>query len=236
MGKGQWHFARWLIILRQWHKGISLLPEEPKTIPAWVKLFGILSELMLVLGISFITRRFGTPLLTYAISAKQGHLDFACVYVELDAKAGIYKKADFFKSFGEPYFVKAKYEWVPLHCPSYQVFGHSPSNCQARVDPNTNPNLAQCNLPKPQEWHEVPKQKKKGNEALPKSNGSKTTTKGGPLSISAIHTIRHTDPGMSWRQAIYSYTSCISYFFLTYGYIKSHHCGSYGGRKAPHPS
>ena len=103
-------------------------------ISTWVKLYGILNELAHVLGISFVASHFGQFLLTDAIFAKQGCLDFVQVCVKLDARLGISKETNFFKSSSEPYTVSMEYEWLPLLYPFYEIFKHFQSNCPCKQD------------------------------------------------------------------------------------------------------
>ena len=178
MSQGQWHFARCPVILRRWHDGISLIPEEPKKMPVWIKLFGIPNTMAHVQGISFIASRFGRPLLTDAISAKQKRLDFARVCVELDAEKGICREGKFHKLNGETYTVKPEYEWMPLHCTTCQVFGHSMSNCQKS---NTGPELTKTSMQrKPTEWIQVAKANKRAKnvEGMVQRNKAENEPKG----------------------------------------------------------
>ena len=121
-----------LVVLHRWHKGISLTPEEPKAIPAWVKLFRIPTDLAHNSEISFVASKFSRLLLTDAVSARQGRMDFVCVCIELDASKGFRREANFFKLDGSPYNVRAEYERVPLHCPTCCIFGHSAMSCPKR--------------------------------------------------------------------------------------------------------
>ena len=120
------------VILRRWYKDISFTPEEPKTIQAWVKLYGIPNDLTHVPRIRFVASRFTRPCLTDVVSAKQGCLDFTHICIKLDACKGICREANFYKSIGVPYKVKAKYEWIPLHYPTCCIFGNSTVSCPAR--------------------------------------------------------------------------------------------------------
>ena len=142
-------------MLRRWFDGIKLTPEEPRKLPVWVKLFSIPESMFHVKAISFIASRFGRPLFTDFISAKQRRLDYARVCVELDATKGLCREGKFYKLSGEPYFVKPEYEWTPLHCPACQVFGHTKSNCPAKAKANIAGDSVAKIPPKAPEWKQV---------------------------------------------------------------------------------
>ena len=133
LGLGHWQFARCPIILRRWHSDISLEPKEPKTISIWTKLHGILSNMAHVRGISFVVARFGHPLITDTISAKQSRLDYARVCLDLDATKPLQQEAEFCKTSGHPYLVRAEYKWLSSHCHDYSVFRHSASSCLVKA-------------------------------------------------------------------------------------------------------
>ena len=165
MAQGQWHFARCPVILRKWYDGISLTPEEPKSMPIWIKLYGIPNSMSHTKGISFIASRFGRPLHTDSISEGQRRLDYARVCVEIEATKGICREGKFNKSNGQPYIVKPVYERLPFHCPTCQVFGHMQTNCPARKMENSGPSKREETPSMAPQWKKVARRRGKDREA-----------------------------------------------------------------------
>ena len=86
-------------------------------------------------------------------------MDFARVYVELDAARGVCNEGKFHKTNGKAYIVKPEYEWMPMHCPNYQVFCHSTSNCQkTKIAPKETGPKAQLQS---MEWKQVARGKRR---------------------------------------------------------------------------
>ena len=104
------------------------------------------NKLVHITSLSFIASKFGRPLLTDIVSAKQGRLNYVRVYVKLDLEKRITKKENFMKVSSKPYKVYAEYEWLPLHCNSYKAFSQMANNCQLR---NANMTLLKANMALP---------------------------------------------------------------------------------------
>ena len=91
-----------------------------------MKPYGIPNELIHLQGINFIANRFGMPLLTNAVVAKQSRLDFIRVCIEQNVSNILAKEVKFYEVSEELYIMRIVYEWNPLIVPPVRYLATLP--------------------------------------------------------------------------------------------------------------
>ncbi|PWA41468.1 hypothetical protein CTI12_AA553620 [Artemisia annua] len=130
------------IVLNIWETGIWLDKTEPTSIPIWVCIYNIPSELCNGNVIGKIMSGVGRPMLMDKMTKdrclkKAGVLDFARVLVEVSANEGLPNVLEIeYPSLGNrPAKIgklEVKYQWKPPLCTHCGTFGHSTLACSVR--------------------------------------------------------------------------------------------------------
>ncbi|GJR81175.1 RNA-directed DNA polymerase, eukaryota, reverse transcriptase zinc-binding domain protein [Tanacetum coccineum] len=132
------------LILKKWHLDENLLKEDVGTIPVWVKLHGVPVTDFSEDGLSAIATKLGTPLILDSYTSdicmqSWGRLSYARAMIEL--RADLELKDNIMmampKIAGEGHYtcnIHVEYEWKPLRCASYNIFGHIHEECLKNTD------------------------------------------------------------------------------------------------------
>nr|GEY00185.1 hypothetical protein [Tanacetum cinerariifolium] len=134
-----WFIQNNSLILKKWHPDENLLKEDVSTVQVWVKLHGVPVTIFSEDGLGAIATKLGTPLMLdsytfYMCIQSWGRSSYARVMVEL--KAVVELKDNIVVAMPEITMeghytcnVCVDYEWKPLRCSSYKVFGHVHEEC-----------------------------------------------------------------------------------------------------------
>lgn len=71
LDRAPWHMANRPLVLKKWHPNMTLLFEELKTIPLWMKLFGVPLEYWTPVGLGHIASAVGKALHTDKMTANK---------------------------------------------------------------------------------------------------------------------------------------------------------------------
>lgn len=146
--KGPWVVMGQALHLKAWNREFDFKKEEFKTIPVWVKLYGIPSTYWSSDGLSAIASRLGIPLYADGITAKANRLEFAriCVEMKVGSDFPLFFGVD--TEYGETFEVRVEYSWRPLQCSHCNVFGHSSAKCPKHAPPSSNTNKIHAHIAK----------------------------------------------------------------------------------------
>ncbi|GJX67790.1 beta-caryophyllene synthase [Tanacetum coccineum] len=152
---GPWFICNNPLILKKWHPNENLLKEDVSSVPVWVKLYGVPVTAFNEDGLSDIATKLGTPLMLDSYTSDMcmqswGRSSYARVMIELRssyARVMIELKVDVElkdnivvampKITREGHYtcnVRVEFEWKPLRCSSYKVFGHVHVECTKNTE------------------------------------------------------------------------------------------------------
>ncbi|GAV92904.1 DUF4283 domain-containing protein, partial [Cephalotus follicularis] len=83
LSNGPWEVWGAYLALRRWEEGMSLCKDSFSSIPVWVKLVNVPSELWTRPGLSYVASALGVPLCMDAATSAGNRLSFARVCVEM---------------------------------------------------------------------------------------------------------------------------------------------------------
>lgn len=121
------------LVLIKWDWKLTLNKAETmKSIPSWVKIYNLPLFLWNSSCLSKVVSAFGIPICADQKTIKQQRLDYARVYMKVDARKPLLDS--FLISVkGVDYLLKLEYDWKPLRCTSCFTFGHIESECKLQI-------------------------------------------------------------------------------------------------------
>ncbi|KAJ6418673.1 hypothetical protein OIU84_001944 [Salix udensis] len=135
MEKGPWLFGGKAIILQQWHPSYKFDKNKISKLPVWVRLHGLPFPLWSQTGLSLAASMVGRPLSCDSQTYNCERLEYARLCVEIDASLPKVTSFDIVSPLSaEPLTVEVEYEWMPPHCISCKLYGHS---CKKQPQPST---------------------------------------------------------------------------------------------------
>ncbi|KAG5245701.1 DUF4283 domain-containing protein [Salix suchowensis] len=136
LAKGPWMFGGKHIALQQWHPRIQFEKNKIKSIPVWIRLYGLPFPLWTTEGLSRAASMVGKPLSCDAPTYNSTRLDYARVCVEVTADEDFIHQFELQTPLSSmPTTVRIEYEWKPTRCTTCYTYGHS---CKKNSD-NQNP-------------------------------------------------------------------------------------------------
>ncbi|GAV75009.1 DUF4283 domain-containing protein, partial [Cephalotus follicularis] len=126
---GPWEVWGAYLVLRCWEEGMSLSKDSFSSIPIWVKLANVPSELWTKSGLSYVASALGVPLCMDAATTTGNRLSFARVCIEMKASSNFltsYKVRRRNKTLVD---VMVQYAWKPSPYSVCKVFDHSSKQC-----------------------------------------------------------------------------------------------------------
>ncbi|KAJ6422910.1 hypothetical protein OIU84_023947 [Salix udensis] len=126
MERGPWLFGGKAILLQQWYPGYKFDKNRISKLPVWIRLHGLPFPLWSQAGLSLAASMVGRPLSCDSQTYNCQRLEFARLCVEIDAalpKVSSFEVVSPLSS--EPITVEVEYEWLPPHCQSCKLYGHS---------------------------------------------------------------------------------------------------------------
>ncbi|KAB5516246.1 hypothetical protein DKX38_026894 [Salix brachista] len=135
MEKGPWLFGGKAILLQQWHPSYKFDKNKISKLPVWVRLHGLPFPLWSQTGLSLAASVVGRPLSCDSQTYNCERLEYARLCVEIDASLPKVTSFDIVSPLSaEPLTVEVEYEWMPPHCVSCKLYGHS---CKKQQQPST---------------------------------------------------------------------------------------------------
>lgn len=136
IAKGPWLFANRPLVLKKWRFGMKLSKDAINKILVWVNFYNVLFEYWTEEGLSCIASAVGKPLYGDTLTESRQRINFARIYVEMDAGIDWPNSFDLEFWSGEDELLEkevvsigVEHQWKPLHCRLGRVFGHSVSKC-----------------------------------------------------------------------------------------------------------
>ncbi|KAG5540764.1 hypothetical protein RHGRI_020862 [Rhododendron griersonianum] len=141
---GPYFFSQKYLVLKDWHRMMKPVKEQPSHIPAWVKLHDLPLELWNQECLSRVASTIGKPLHVDQATAKtsrqpgllQTKSTSARICIEISAKHELPEDVRITVE-GESVVVSIEYQVLPLMCKLCQVFGHSTAQCSKKPAPST---------------------------------------------------------------------------------------------------
>ncbi|GAV62213.1 LOW QUALITY PROTEIN: Exo_endo_phos domain-containing protein/DUF4283 domain-containing protein, partial [Cephalotus follicularis] len=141
LSNGPWEVWGAYLVLRRWEEGMSLSKDSFASIPVWVKLANVPSELWTKQGLSYVASALGVPLCMDAATTAGNRLSFARVCIEMKASSNFPTSYKVRRRNGTLVEVLVQYAWKPSPCSECKVFDHSSKQCHlvARKDVGVKP-------------------------------------------------------------------------------------------------
>ncbi|KAG5565781.1 hypothetical protein RHGRI_001639 [Rhododendron griersonianum] len=141
---GPYFFSQKYLVLKDWHRMMKPVKEQPSHIPAWVKLHDLPLELWNQECLSRVASTIGKPLHVDQATAKtsrqpgllQTKSTSARICIEINAQHELPADVEITVE-GESVVVPIEYQVLPLMCKLCQVFGHSTAQCSKKPPPPT---------------------------------------------------------------------------------------------------
>ncbi|GJZ32137.1 retrotransposon protein, putative, ty1-copia subclass [Tanacetum coccineum] len=131
---GPWFIRNHPLILKKWNPDVNLLKEDVENVPDWIKLYGVPVTAFSEDGLSAIATKLGTPLMLDSYTSDMclqswGRSCYVRVMIELYADVELKDTIVVAtpKIVGEGLYtctIRVEYEWKPLRCACFKVFGH----------------------------------------------------------------------------------------------------------------
>ncbi|KAI3987238.1 hypothetical protein MKX01_031722 [Papaver californicum] len=121
------------LILIEWDWKLKIdKAETMRTIPLWVKIYNLPLFLWNSSCLSKVVSAFGIPICADQKTMKQQRLEYARVYMKVDASKPLLDS--FLISVkGIDYLLNLEYDWKPLRCTNCFTFGHIESKCKLKI-------------------------------------------------------------------------------------------------------
>ncbi|KAI3916366.1 hypothetical protein MKW92_028972 [Papaver armeniacum] len=121
------------LVLIKWDWKLKLDKDETmKLIPIWVKIYNLPLFLWNPSCLSKVVSAFGIPICADQKTMRQQRLDYARVYMKVDARKPL-THSFLISVKGVDYLLKLEYDWKPLRCTSCFTFGHNESECKLKI-------------------------------------------------------------------------------------------------------
>ncbi|GAV92790.1 DUF4283 domain-containing protein, partial [Cephalotus follicularis] len=130
---GPWDVWGYHLVIRKWSRYMPLVLEECKTIPVWVKLFGVPVQYWTKLGLSHIVSVIGKPLYMDVNTTKKHTLSFSRICIEMEATSVFPNSIELELENGCTLSIGVEYLWKPAVCNLCKVFDHSNKSCPKAV-------------------------------------------------------------------------------------------------------
>ncbi|GAV91026.1 DUF4283 domain-containing protein, partial [Cephalotus follicularis] len=89
LSNGPWEVWGAYLTLRRWEEGMSLSKDSFSSIPVWVKLSNVPSDLLTMSGLSYVASDLGVPLCMDVATTSGNRLSFARVCIEMKASCNV---------------------------------------------------------------------------------------------------------------------------------------------------
>ncbi|KAL0824574.1 hypothetical protein Bca101_048251 [Brassica carinata] len=124
-----WHVDDCLMFVAPWTSSESLTLPEITSIPFWVTLKNIPSNLYSILGIEWIASGVGEPVLSYKTWLDPTMIGEAKIMVEVELDKPFSHKVSAWDKQGNFSLVDVEYSWLPTSCERCGQIGHKSKRC-----------------------------------------------------------------------------------------------------------
>ncbi|GAV87329.1 DUF4283 domain-containing protein, partial [Cephalotus follicularis] len=129
LSNGSWEVWGAYLVLRWWEEGMFLSKDSFSSIPVWVKLSNVPSELWTKPGLNYVASALGVPLCMDAATTAGNRLSFARLCIEMKASSSFPASYKVRRRNGTMFDVMVQYAWKPSACSVCKVFYHSSKQC-----------------------------------------------------------------------------------------------------------
>ncbi|KAG7569954.1 hypothetical protein ISN45_Aa04g026070 [Arabidopsis thaliana x Arabidopsis arenosa] len=127
--RGLWHVDECLMFVASWSPAASFELPEISTVPVWVTLKNIPSQLYSIEGIKWIASGVGEPMLTNKPRLDPTLMGDAKIMVEVELDKPFAQKVAATDMKGLVSMVDVEYSWIPSKCLGCGHLGHKKSRC-----------------------------------------------------------------------------------------------------------
>lgn len=128
--RGMWNLAGVPVVMSKWTPFIEDDQPEEKSIPLWVHLKNVPTNMVSWKGLSFITSPVGVPARLHPETAQCINIKVAKVFVNADLTKELPKTMNF-NFHGKDTLVEYSYPWLPSRCSNCAKWGHLENACLA---------------------------------------------------------------------------------------------------------
>lgn len=125
-----WNLAGIPVVMSKWTPFIEEDQPEEKSIPLWVHLKNVPTNMVSWQGLSFITSPIGSPIRLHPETAQCINIHTPKIFVNADLTKELPKKL-IFNLLGKEVLVEYSYPWVPPRCTNCMKWGHLEKACLA---------------------------------------------------------------------------------------------------------
>ncbi|CAH8272527.1 unnamed protein product [Arabidopsis lyrata] len=135
--RGLWHVDDCLMFVASWSPAASFELPEISTVPVWVTLKNIPSQLYSIEGIKWIASGVGEPMLTNKPRLDPTLMGDAKIMVEIELDKPFAQKVAATDMKGKVSLVDVEYSWIPSKCLGCGHLGHKKSRCLFPLNKDT---------------------------------------------------------------------------------------------------
>ncbi|KAF8112001.1 hypothetical protein N665_0069s0028 [Sinapis alba] len=127
--RGMWHVDDCIMVVAPWTNSGTLSLPEISTIPAWVTLKNIPSQLYSIPAIEWIASGLGEPMLSHKPWLDPTMIGEAKIMVEVELDKPFPQKIAAWDKQGNYSMVDVEYSWLPSKCEKCGQLGHKAKRC-----------------------------------------------------------------------------------------------------------
>lgn len=124
-----WYIENSLFYVAQWSPNLAIKPPTIESIPLWVHVRGVPSDLRTQEGLSLVAGLFGEPLKTGEYTKRLTNKNVAHVKIKADCSKPLPLSVELLRDDGSVISISAEYPWLPPTCPNCNQLGHLQSKC-----------------------------------------------------------------------------------------------------------
>ncbi|XP_058183805.1 uncharacterized protein LOC131301486 isoform X2 [Rhododendron vialii] len=125
---GPCFFSQKFLVLKNWHRTMKPVKEQPSKIPAWVKIYYLPFELWNKECLSRIASTIGRPIHVDQATAKKSKSSSARICIKIDVNLELLEDVAITVA-GETVVVSVEYQVLPPICEFCKVFGYTSHQC-----------------------------------------------------------------------------------------------------------
>ena len=128
--KGVYHFDQKPFIVKAWALEMEININAIASLSIWIQLLELVVKYWGLQSLSKIGSMLGIPLKTDKYTKEKSKLKYARLLVEMPLEGYFPDYIEFANEKNVIIRQKVVYEWVPLKCFHYIMFGHTQENCR----------------------------------------------------------------------------------------------------------
>ncbi|GLU14274.1 hypothetical protein SLE2022_308550 [Rubroshorea leprosula] len=134
LNSSHWHVAHKMLVMGKWEPDYKEVKQEPKSVPIWVKLWGVPMDVFSAEGLAYIASAIGVPLALDKGTEERTSVNYAklCVEIEAAAAQDLPETIPVDIESCPSVDVRVEYPWLPTFCSTCNKQGHTAHNCKSR--------------------------------------------------------------------------------------------------------